>query len=276
MRLSRFVMLCFGTAALSACGKDEVTAPSLPPLAEVRVIYAVSDTGGVDIHPVDMVELWAPANNLAFRSGTEYFPTKAGVRHIRVFPTSTDISVTSQIMADELITLVAGSRYTLLLSGSARAKTLRLWVINDDTSPPPTGQIGVRMINAATGQVHGYLVVAPTDPLPGSPTFTAVLPVTPSGYSNRPAGATALEVTDPGSSTVNASEAGPSAPAALPGAKPGAGVDSQGSKFSAYYFPPSVAGSAAPQTPAFLSAAIIWFVDRNPCDDPSPVAACTP
>lgn len=276
MRLSRFVMLCLGTAAMSACGKDEVTAPSLPPLAEVRFISAVSDTGGVDIHPVDMVELWAPANNLQFRSGTEYFPTKAGVRHIRVFPTSTDIAVTSQIMADEMITLVAGNRYTLVLSGSARAKTLRLWVITDDVSPPPAGQISVRMINAATGQAHGYLVADPADPLPGSPTFTGVLPFTPSGYLNRPTGAAALEVTDPGSSNVTASTAGPAAPAALPGQKPAAGVDSQGSKFSAYYFPASVVGSAAPQTPAFQTATVIWFVDRNPCDDPSPAAACTP
>jgi uncharacterized protein DUF4397 len=276
MRLSRLAMLCLGALGLSACGSDKVTSPTLPPTAAIRFINAVNDTGAVDIRMVDKVDFSPQANNLQFRSATVYDLAAVGVRHIRVFLTSRNQAVTSVVMIDALITLVADTRVSIVLAGSARAGTLRLWVINDDPSPPPAGQIGVRMINAATGQVHGYLVAAPTDPLPGSPTFTAVLPLAPSGYSNRPAGAAALEVTDPGSSNVNASAAGPTAPATLPGEFPAAGVDSQSSKFSAYYFAASVAGSQAPQTPAFQSAAIIWYVDRNPCDDPSPVAACTP
>jgi hypothetical protein len=276
MRLSRLAMLCLGALTLSACGSDKVTNLTLPPLAQVRFINGVSDTGAVDIHMVDQVAFSPYANNLAFRSGTVYFPSAVGVRHVRIFLTSRTISVTSVVMLDALITLVADTRVTLLLSGSARSNQLRLWVINDDVSPPPSGQIGVRMINAATGQVNGYVVAAPGDPLPGSPTFTAVLPIAPSGYTNRPAGAAALQVTDPGSSAITASAAGPTAPATLAGEFPAAGVNSQGSKFSAYFFPVSVPGSTAPQTPAFQVAAVVWFVDRNPCDNPSPVAGCTP
>jgi uncharacterized protein DUF4397 len=272
MRLSRFVMLCFATAALNACGDDEVTAPSLPPLAEVRFINAVNDTGGVDIHPVDFVELWAPANNLQYRAATEYFPTKAGVRHLRVFPTSTDISVTSQIMDDELITLVAGNRYTLLLAGSARAKTARLWLINDGSTPPPAGQISVRMGNAAGGIVNGYLVNTATTPLPGTPTYTNLGAVTLSPYVNRATGVAAIRVTDAGSTAVNASGAGPAAPATLSGQKPAAGVGSQGTAFSVYYFAAGAAGSA---NASVASPSVIWFVDRNPCDEPA-VAACNP
>jgi len=276
MRLSRLAMLCLGALSLSACGSDKVSAPTLPPLAAVRFINAVSDTGAVDIRMVDAVNFSPQANNLQFRSATVYAPAAVGVRHMRVFLTSRTIGVTSVVMLDAFITLLADTRASIVLAGNARTPgSLRLWVINDDTSPPPAGQISVRMINAAAGQVHGYLVADPADPLPGSPTFTAVLPLAPSGYSNRATGAAALEVTDPGSSTVNASEAGPTAPTSLPGEFPAAGVDSQGSKFSAYYFPASVSGSMAPQTPAFLAAAIVWFVDRNPCDNPSPVAACT-
>lgn len=276
MHLSRLVMLSLGTLALTACKSDEITTPALPPLAQVRFINGVSDTGAVDIRPVDQVDFSQAANNLAYRAGTAYFPSAVGVRQFRVFLTSTDIVVTSKIMLDALVTFTADSRMTVLLTGSARAGTLRLWVINDDPSPPPAGQIGVRMINAATGQVNGYIVADTASPLPGSPTFSSVLPLAPSGYSNRPTGAAALRVTDPGSSSVNASEAGPIAPTSLPGEFPAAGVDSQGSKFSAYYFAASVSGSAAPQTTPFLVPAIQWFVDRNPCDNPSPVAGCTP
>lgn len=275
MRLSRLAMLCLGALSVSACGSDKVTSPTLPLLAAVRFMNAVSDTGAVDIKFIDKVDFSTGANNLAFRSATAYFPTAVGVRNFRVFLTSRVITVTSISMLDASVTLPADSRVTLLLSGSARAGTLRLWVINDATQPPPSGQIGVRMVNAATGQVNGYIVNAPADPLPGSPTFAGVLALAPSAYVNRAMGAAALQVTDAGSSTVNASAAGPSAPATLPGEFPAAGVTSAGSMFSAYYFPASVTGSTAPQTPAFQVPAIRWFVDRNPCDAPA-VAGCTP
>jgi hypothetical protein len=269
MRLSRFVMLCFGTAALTACGKDEVTAPTLPPLSAVRFINAVNDTGGVDIRAIDQVELSPTANNLQYQKATEYFPTEAGVRHFRVFPTSTNINVTSQIMADQVITLPAGSRVTLLLAGSARAKTVNLWVINDSPTAPAAGQIGVRLLNAASGNLDGYVTNTTADPMPATATTTNVGPLTSSSYIFRPAGPAAIRVTDAGGNTVKASAAGPASPATLPGELPGAGVSSPGTALSAYYFAAGQPGSPA----AAIIAGVLWFVDRNPCDDP-PAAAC--
>jgi Domain of unknown function (DUF4397) len=282
MRLSRFVLLSLGTAAMVACGGADVTTPAVPPLASVRFINALSDTGFVDVRAIDQVAYSPVANNLAFRAATVYQNAAVGVRHYRVFPTSTNINVTSQVMADVSVTFPVDAKITLVVAGSARAGTVRLWVINDATTPPASGQIGVRMVNAATGQVNGYITTAPADALPGSPTFSNVLALAPSAYVNMASGATALQVTDAGSSTVNAAAAGPPAPASLPGENPAAGVTSAGTMFSAYYFPASVCstancitGSTAPQTPAFLVPAIIWFVDRNPCDVPA-VAGCTP
>jgi len=191
-----------------------------------------------------------------------------------LFPYTTLFRSTSHVMADVSVTLPANSRLTLLVAGSARAGTLQLWVINDASTPPPAGQIGFRMINTATGQVNGYVSAGPTDPLPGSPTFPGVLALAPTAYMNRAAGTVALQVTDVGSNAVNASAAGPPAPATLAGEFPAAGVTSAGTMFSAYYFPASLAGSTAPQTPPYLVPAIIWFVDRNPCDVPA-VPACT-
>jgi hypothetical protein len=274
MRLSRLAMLCLGALSASACGSDSVTSPT--PLAAVRFINAVADTGAVDIRYIDQVDFSTAANNLAFRGGSAYFPTAVGLRKLRVFLTSRDITVTSVSMLDSQVTLAANTRVTLLLSGSARAGTLRLLVINDSTTPPPSGQIGIRMVNATSGQVSdGYISTAPGDPLPGSPTFTGVQALATTAYANRATGAAALQVTAAGSTTVSAASAGPPAPATLPGEFPAAGVTSAGSMFSAYYFPASVPGSTAPQTAAFRVPGIIWFVDRNPCDAPA-VAGCTP
>lgn len=265
MRLSRLALCLVGLVGLSACSSDEVTTTTLPPNASVRFINALTDTGSVDIRMVDQVEFSAVANNLAFRAGTAYQPTavKSG-RHIRVFPTSTNIAVTQQIIADTTITLTAGQRVTLLLTGSARAKTVRFITIVDNFDPPASGQIGVRFVNASTGATNGYLVTGATDAISGTPAFPNVGALATSAYVSRTAGPAAVRATDAGSTTVNASAAGPTAAAPLPGdVFPAAGVNSAGTKFSVYYFPRGVAGS--PQN-AVTTATVVWFVDRNPCD----------
>lgn len=273
MRLSRFVIICLGAAAFTACNnEDTVTEPDTPALGTVRFINAVADTGAVDIRMIDQIEWSAFANNLNFRAGTEYFPTEAKSRRVRVFPTSTSITVTSQIMLDTTLAVAANSRVTYLLTGSARSKTLRFVAITDETAQPPTGQIGVRMVNTSSGAVAGYLVNAVGDPLPGTATFANVAALGTSSYSNKAAGAAAVRVTDVGSATVNASLAGPTAPAGPTGSFPSAGVTQGGTLFSVYYFPRGVAGS--PQN-ALATPGLIWFVDRNPCDAPA-ITGCAP
>jgi hypothetical protein len=236
----------------------------------VRYINAVADTGAVDLAMIDQVEFSANREDLGFRAGSLYYPTEAGLRRIRVFPTSTNPAVTSGVLHEASITLLAGTRVTLLLTGSARAGTIRLWVIDDTNTAPPAGQIGVRMVNAGGAVSDGYVVSTATTPLPATATFTSVGAVTTSPYINRPTGSAAVRVTDAGQSSVAASAAGPNAPTTLPGAFPAAGVNSSGTVFSVYYFPAGAPGSA---NATVTAPSLIWFVDRNPCDDP-PVAAC--
>lgn len=263
MRLSRLVMLCIGVAAFTACSSDEVTDSVFPPLAGVRFINALSDTGAVDIRFIDQIEFSAVANALAFRAGTEHQPTEAKARRLRVFPTSTNPAITSAFMVDTTLTFTENSRVTLLLTGSARSKTVRFVVLTDDVPSLSAGQIAVRVVNTATGAVDGYVVTAATDPIPGAPAAANVLPLTTSSYLTRATGAVAVRVTDRGSVTVNASAAGPVSPPAIVGANPGAGVNTSGSALSAFYFPRCVVGIAStvctPTTPG-----IVWFVDRVP------------
>ncbi len=260
MQFSRLVLLGMATV-LIGCDSDSVTdSGTVPPVANVRFINAVADTGAVDIRFIDQVDLSAIGNGLLFRAGTIYQQTESKSRRLRVFPRSLDPAITSRILLDTTLTIQADTRVTLLLTGASRtAGALKLVVINDDPQAPPSGQISVRMVNASSGTVNGYLVSAVGDALPGTATFPNVGNLGTSAYVNRATGAAAVRVTDAGSATVNASLAGPAAPAALAGAFPGAGVTSPGTGFSAYYFPRANVGSVT--TPG-----VVWFVDRNPCD----------
>ena len=272
MRLSRLVLLSLGTVTTIACGGADVTTPNIPPLSSVRFINALSDTGSVDVRAIDQVAYSPVANNLAFRAATVYQNSAVGVRHFRVFPTSTNINVTSGILADATVTLPATTRITLLVTGSARAGTINLWVIDDGADAPPAGQVSVRLVNVAPGVINGYLVNTVTDPVPATATYSALGTLIRSAYVDRTAGVAAIRVADAGSGTVLASAAGPAAAASLPGQKPAAGVTSEGTSFSAYYFSAGAAGSA---NSAVTNPSLIWFVDRNPCDQPA-VAACAP
>lgn len=263
MRLNRFLFLGLGVV-LYGCKSDTTGVDTPPPNATVRYVNALNDTGSVDIAMIDQVEWSAYAKPLAFRAGSAYQITEATEpRHIRVFPTSTVAGVTSQIIHDTTITFTPGTRVTLLLTGSARARTVRFAVINDDITPPPAGQIAVRFVNASPAPVDAYLTNAAGDPLPASPTFANVASNQTSPYVSRPTGGVAARSSDPGLATVTATSTGPNAPASPPGdVFPAAGVNSQHTKLSVYYFPRGVAGSQQTAT----TPALVWFVDRNPCD----------
>ena len=264
MSVNRFVLLCVGVAAVGGCKNDEISTTTPPVTAAVRYINSVADTGSVDIAMIDQVEWSANAKPLAFRAASAYQPAEAKARHIRVFPTSLNIAVTSQILLDTTVTLTAGSRVTLLLTGSARSKTVRFVSIDDDVTPPAASLIGVRAVNASTSPVNVYLTTDTADALPATATFANITSLGASSYVSRTVGKVASQATDVPPVVATAKAVGPNAPPSAPGdVFPAAGVNSQYTKFSVYYFPRGVAGS--PQN-AVTKPALIWFVDRNPCD----------
>ena len=263
MRLTRFVMLGLALTAMAACEGDKVTTTTPPALAGVRVINAIADSGAIDARMIDQVEWSIEANNLQFRAGTAYLPTEAKSRHIRVFTFNTvspTMANVTGILADTTLTFAANGRYTLLLTGSARAKTVKVNLISDDAPTLAAGQIALRTVNASTGAVSSFVTTNGTDALPSTPTAANLAPLAASPYITRSTGSVAVRVTDNGSTIVNATQAGPAAPAGPAGSILAAGVGSSGTAFSVYYFPRGVAGS--PQTAT--TPAIIWFVDRQP------------
>jgi len=271
MNLSRIVALGLVIAAASACGSDEITNPSLPALAGVRFINGLSDSSAVDVRMVDQVEFsFNGIQNKAFRTGTEHQPVEAKARHIRVFPNSVNPAITSAFMVDTTITFAANSRYTLLLVRETPTH-VHLVVIDDNVPAPPSGQISIRMVNTTTGAIDSYVVntFAPTDPVAPPATIANVAPLGISTAISRAAGNAAVRVTPAGSTTVAASQAGPTNTTPT-GENPAAAVNSPGTAFSVYYFPRSVPGTSAPQTTAapnnYTIPGVVWFVDRNPAD----------
>ena len=274
MRLSRFAALLGAVAVAAGCGDDTITDTTFPELAGVRFINAVNDTSALDFRAIDQIEFSPVANALAFRGATEHQPTEAKARHFRVFVTSTNPAIASNPIVDTTITFAANGRYTLLLTGSARTK-VQFVVINDDAPTPSSGQIAVRTGNASSGAIDNYIVDSTTTPIAGSPTIANVAPGALSSYITRPAGKQAARITPAGSATVAASQQGPPAPATPAGALRAAGVNSEGTAFTVFYFPAGVAGSpTAPATGtnrcagtaplATCNATVVWYVDRNP------------
>jgi len=278
MRLSRFAALFVVVVALAGCGSDKVTDPSFPPLAGVRFVNSVSDTSALDFRVIDQILFTPVANALAYRGATEYQPTEAKERHVRVFVTSQNQAIASNPIDDELITFAANSRYTLLLTGSARVPgSVKFVVINDDAAVPAAGQIAVRTGNVSSGAIDNYLVDSTTTPISGAPTIANVAAGALSSYIARPTGKQAARVTPAGSAAVSASQQGPPAPV-VAGAIPAAGVTSAGSAFTVMYFPAGVAGS--PTAPATgtnrcavnggtaplvtCSPTVVWYADRQP------------
>jgi hypothetical protein len=264
-------MLGLAAAAITGCNGDDITDPTRPPLGQVRLVNALTEGSAVDIRDMDQIEWTVVANNLTYRNSTTHYPTEAGPRHLRVFPTSTDASVTSVPLLDVTIDIQANTRVTLLLTGSTAANTVRFVVIPDALTPPAAGQIGVRTVNTSSAAIDGYLVNTATDPVAGSPASPNVAPGGgTSSYMGRTAGAAAMRVTPAGSAAVSASATGPTAPAPPAGTPslPAAGVNTAGTLFSVYYFQAVAAIPASQGRPAVAAtaASALWLVDRNPAD----------
>ena len=296
MRLSRLFLLPVAALAVAACGDDNgVSENARPPLGGVRFVNAVADGGPVDIRMVDQVE-WSASSattaanyGLPFRAGTTHWATEAKSRRIRVFPTDSNIAVTSQILHDTTIAVEANKNVTLMLVGSRANPSSLRFVVIDDTPPAAAGtEVAVRAVNAdAAAAVDAYLTPTATTAITGAPTWANVSPLSGGAYVTRDTGSFAVRAAMAGTTTPLYSAGAPvGAPqAGLIGAL--AGSRAPGSALSAYVFPracpavatpltidncPTLIGQSTANQTALQSPAVLWFVDRVP----APPTSTTP
>jgi hypothetical protein len=261
------VLVCAAAALAAACSKDtDPTRPKLAPVAYVRYVHAVPDTGATDWRPIDRLEDSPPGLGVGFRGSTTYQAMGVGARRIRIFPTSTNVDITSQVLLDTTITFQADQYYTLLWTGSARANTDHIDVIQDQRTQPTTDQVGIRAINATPTAAAVDVYTA----APGA----GVTPIVPnlaygsaSDYKLLNKGSLTLRVTPTASTTVLASAA---APAGDPGnaslnQDPIAGATIGGSLLTAVYMPAGVAGSP---NRTITTTGVIYLLDNRPPRSP--------
>ncbi|MGH7654348.1 MAG: DUF4397 domain-containing protein [Gemmatimonadaceae bacterium] len=281
MRFQRLIFAAIIACAVSACAKDITgVTHTPPPLAYVRYVNAVADTFDMDFRAVDQVAYSPPYINVLFRGLGEgnYQGYQAGSRHIRIFldpaPSSNldavDPAVVSTVMVDTTYTFTAGTYYTLLEVGSARANTQKL-VILTDAFPAQTAGIQYRVFNLATvqGAVDIYFTADTFPPALGTPAVANVAPsTTPSAYISQATMASSVfaHMTVPGTATVVGLPHGYALQAGTAGTTdvdPIYGVTQPGSIFSIFVFDAAVAGSPA-ATPTNTTPAVVFYPDVQP------------
>ncbi|MDB4875454.1 MAG: hypothetical protein JWM41_1900 [Gemmatimonadetes bacterium] len=267
MNVQRFGLLIAlaSLAGSTACQRDTggIT-NTLAPLAYVRVVHAMPDLGKMTGRLVDSVENLNVVD-VDYRYVGPYQGVGAGNRHLRIFPSSENITIASTILIDSTITFTAGSYYTLLATGNTQGGAKAKFIVLNDTPPTPSSsQFALRTVVAAPG-------VGPVDVFASATGGTAPLPATASmgnvsatsAYVTFPTAASlVLRATAAGSttpvmveSTVLAGAAGTSVQDPIAGSTQG------GSVLTAFLFPRSVAGSGAAN---FTTPGIAYGIDRRP------------
>lgn len=289
MKLFRLCTFVVVVGAAAACGGNtDGTITTLEPLAGLRYVNLVPDTGGVDFRVIDVVSYAPNQVNAAFRTGGAPYglatafmpphqPVLAGTRQIRVFMYGTTAAIASQVLLDTTYTFTQGVNYTFYMYGYSRPggnPSVRA-LITADTVPATlaTNKIAVRLIHLANtiapnaeGLVSAWVVpTAATAPLTGSATFANRMFGEVTGYTVIDTSAAAgykVAVTATGTATPILFSANmPAGTKGTSSANPIAGTNVAGTSISAVIVPRSVAGS---QATSYTTPSVLYLIDGQP------------
>ena len=263
-------------AALAACKGDQhpsATGINTPPLAYVRYFNAVPDTLPFDFREIDRIMYATAFLAVPFRAEGlgNYVGYQAGAQHIRIFPNSTDLATTSSVIEDTTVTLTAGTYYSFVHTGYARAgvNPKHSLMMLTDAITDPGANISYRVINVGSdiGTVDVYVTAAATDPLPASPTFAAVAFKAVTAYTTAAPGPLAIRVFATGTRTTALSTvAAPTGSVtAICGLTNVGGASMAGSVLTAMVY-----GVATPLSPAEIKSGtgvnttpkVVWWIDK--------------
>lgn len=273
MRSLRLVLLTVCAASLVACERNTEGTPFEPdPLAALRFINAVPDTMALDYRIVDIVTN-AGMFDAAFRGNQAFYtPILAtGERTIRVFLSSTDVTIAQTVVGETKFTFAEGKNYTVIHSGFMRTgqtPAVGISIVEDTPPTPAAGKVALRALNLAAGLGAQDVYVGTTTT--GRPSTTAQWTNVPFGqftpYVELDTAALRVATTATGTTTplLVANTAAPAGSAAVGTVSAIPGVRIPGSGITIVILPRSVAGSTAPQTTAFQTPAFAFVFDRRP------------
>ncbi len=155
------------------------------PVSQVRIIDASPDAPGLDIYQGGSGQSSsALAYNLGFGTVTSYVSIAPGISSI-----SADTEGSKQQLSTARGTFAASAQYTVLV-GNVAAE-LAETILTDQSTPAPSGQISVRVLDQATRFSTGvdvYFVPSGSTIATVAPILTNVVFGTNSGYINVPIG----------------------------------------------------------------------------------------
>jgi hypothetical protein len=291
--MSKFkITLALATVAvLAACRGDGGTAilASHGPVAYVRFVNAIPDSGAQDWRFVDLIEESPNTLNMPFRGifpGASYQAASSGSRHLRVFQSSFDQgfndpnqaspSIVSTVFLDSTFTLTEGQHYTIMAVGNLRApRTAKFVILNDSYSDPGTS-VAVRSVNAgaaASIDVYGS-ATGGMSALPPTPLVAGLAQYAASTWITTAPAALAVRANASGSTTLPAM-IDVTAPAGVPADRSLnltaiGGSTIAGSAFTVFLFPAAVQNSRAALVVAgtcptkCATAGAVFAVDKYP------------
>jgi hypothetical protein len=163
-------------------------------MAQVRVIAASPDAGSMDFYAGGA----ALAYGVDFGSASTYVPLAAGSARL-----SANTANTNQMLVGANAGLVAGRQYTAVVTNVAAS--LQETIYADQSTPAPTGDVAVRVIDAATraGGVDLYMVPAGEKLKATAAMRAGVAFGSATGYMLLPAGTYSLVVLPSGTAPTN-------------------------------------------------------------------------
>jgi hypothetical protein len=277
MMLQRAIKLPLWAAVagtLVACHDDGPTSTTVQgPLAALRYVNAISDTGALDFRIVDIVADAPATFGAAFRTGGSpigqaaqtsppYQAVAAGLRHIKVFNTSVDPVVAQQVHLDTTFMFEADRKYSVFMHGFARTgqtpRATALIATDEPLPAVPAGKFAIRVLNLAPSLAGAFPALADTtirpDALIRAGTATAPPSGAPDAVNLTYLGASLYAVLDTGRYRLSLTATGTTSPfflslvpAGIPGSNPSAGSQASGTVLTAVVTARSVVGSTAPQ-----------------------------
>jgi hypothetical protein len=262
----RIGLACAVSAALVACHKTEqgVLQPQVP-LAGLRYVNLVTDTGAVDFRIVNFIGDAPNAGAATFRTGgqpygisTNFLPPHWPVEanrdvEVRVFMNGLDPQVSSTVVFDTTMQFTANVNYTFYLYGTARTAGGVHAFVSTDTVPAPS-TLAFRVINlGGTAVGNADVDIVPrtaTAPLSGTATFANVAPGAVTAYQAVAVNASLKAVLSaPGTrSPFLVTTWAPAGAVGTSTSNPVAGTAVAGTAITALIVPPSTVGSPAPQS----------------------------
>jgi len=163
-------------------------------VAQVRVIAASPDAGTMDFYAGGT----ALAYSVDFGSASTYVPLPAGTVRL-----SANTANTNQMLVGANAGLVPGRQYTAVVTNVAAS--LQETIYADESTPAPTGDVAVRVIDAATrvGSLDVYMVPAGGKLGPTSAMRAGVGFGSATGYMLLPTGTYSLVVLPAGTAPTN-------------------------------------------------------------------------